>query len=148
MRSLPEILEAHPRFRCSRLVKIDTDGFDLGIIKANLGHWQSALPVIYFEYDPAYFEALGENGPLFFRRLAEAGYAAMLIYENDGDYMLGSMLDAADLIEDIHGWIYGRRSHRYLDIVVFPVADLDVWREMRASELAFFREARSVSGNG
>src|SRR5687768_2998522 len=49
--SLAAQLNRHPRFLESRLIKIDTDGFDIAIIDGAIDFLGAHKPVVFFEYD-------------------------------------------------------------------------------------------------
>ena len=46
-----------------RLVKSDTDGYDVRIVPAMAAAWQDEHPVLFFEYDPALTRAVGDDAP-------------------------------------------------------------------------------------
>src|SRR5262249_51451072 len=52
VRTLAEVLAAHPRFRDARLLKTDTDGSDFEILTSSLEVLRETQPVLFFEYDP------------------------------------------------------------------------------------------------
>jgi FkbM family methyltransferase len=56
-RKLTSILADHPKFLKAKILKIDTDGFDLSIVRGAIDFIQTAKPIIFFEYDP-YFHYL------------------------------------------------------------------------------------------
>lgn len=107
-RTLGEILADHPRFAEPALVKIDTDGYDVPILLAELDLLERLKPALFFEYDPY----LGAD-PVVFRRLAEIGYATVHVYENTGELARVAALD-----EDIHSAYVGHGGARYADILV------------------------------
>lgn len=142
IRTLADILTAHPAFSRSKLIKIDTDGYDNFIIRGSLGVLRSMKPVLFFEYDPYLLSIQGEEGYGIFRELKDAGYCAMLVYDNYGEYLLSTELDAEGVIEDIHHLFSGRRGEKYCDLCVFHVEDRDLYAEARRSEILYFKNAR------
>lgn len=110
VKSLTRILEEHPRFAESALVKIDTDGFDVPIVLAELDLLARFKPVLFFEYDPH----LGAD-PAVFERLREIGYTRADVYENTGE-----LARRADLGDDIHSDYVGHGGSRYADVCVMP----------------------------
>jgi FkbM family methyltransferase len=107
---LARILEEHARFAEPALVKLDTDGFDVPILLANLELLARVRPVVFFEYDPH----LGAK-PEVFGRLRDIGYRRMDVYENTGEYVR-----SVELPGDIHGEYSGHGGARYADVCVFP----------------------------
>jgi FkbM family methyltransferase len=109
-KSLPRILEEHPRFAEPALLKLDTDGMDVPIVLANLELLARIRPVLFFEYDPH----LGAT-PDVFGRLREIGYRRMDVYENTGE-----LAQRVDLPGAIHDEYAGHGGARYADVCVWP----------------------------
>jgi FkbM family methyltransferase len=107
-RTLGAILADHPGFAEPALVKIDTDGYDVPIVLAELDLLARLRPALFFEYDPD----LGAD-PVVFRRLAAIGYTTAQVYENTGE-----LARVATLEDDIHSEYVGHRGARYADILV------------------------------
>lgn len=129
--SLDEILSRHPQIRQScRLVKVDTDGFDLGILNESLPELKRHLPVLFFEYDPHYFLKLYDGLPIL-KRLMDAGYRYFVVYDNWGNYLLSGSSDQTALIEDIHHY-YTQPNTYYCDMVLLSENDCDIANELRA----------------
>lgn len=107
---LARILEQHADFADPALLKLDTDGFDVPILLANLELLGHLTPVLFFEYDPY----LGAE-PVVFERLREVGYRRAHIYENTGEFVRTVELGE----EDIHSPYVGHRGSRYADVCAF-----------------------------
>jgi FkbM family methyltransferase len=107
---LTMILEEHPRFAQPALLKLDTDGFDVSILEANLELLERLRPVLFFEYDPA----LGAR-PEVFDRLRQVGYARAEWYENTG-----KLAATVWLPDHLHDAYVGHGGARYADVCVFP----------------------------
>ncbi len=128
--SLNEILSRHPQIRQScRLVKVDTDGFDLGILNESLPELKRELPVLFFEYDPHYFLKL-YDGLAILKRLMEAGYPYFVVYDNWGNYLLSGNSEQTALIEDVHHY-YTQPNTYYCDMVLLSEHDCDIAKELR-----------------
>ena len=104
-KSLAHILEAHEAFAEPALVKIDTDGYDVPIVLANLELLERTKPVLFFEYDPH----LGAT-PRVFEELRAIGYRRLDVYENTGEHVR-----SVDLPGDMHDG-----GARYADVCVRP----------------------------
>jgi FkbM family methyltransferase len=143
LRRLNDILDEHPQFAQTKLIKIDTDGYDCRILRSELGLLGRLRPVLLFEYDPYYLSRAGDDGFSIFEDLRSIGYRTFMFYENTGEYLLTA--DAADdrLLEDMHHFFSGWRGRRYCDICAIHEVDADIAAALRASERAFFRSARS-----
>ncbi len=141
-KTLEQIFPNYPEFKKSKLLKIDTDGFDCKIIKKEINLLSEMKPVILFEYDPFLYrskdEALG-----VFDLLLKAGYSTVVFYENTGDYLLTTDLSNKSLIADLHYYFSGRKMERYCDIAVFHNEDNDLVNKLREREIQYFSNIRN-----
>jgi FkbM family methyltransferase len=142
LKTLEQIMSKYSEFKKSKLLKIDTDGFDCRIIKNEINLLSEMKPVIFFEYDPFLYkpkdDALG-----VFDLLLKAGYGAVVFYENTGDYLLTTDLSNKNLIADLHYYFSGRKMGRYCDIAVFHNEDSDLVNKLREREIQYFSNIRS-----
>lgn len=143
-KTLSDIMQTHPQYAAAKLIKIDTDGFDLPILRGSLEFLRAHRPVLFFEYDPAYFLPLGDDGLSIFPELKAIGYETVLVYDNNGDFLVCTPLDASEVLEDIHRYFTGRNSARYGDLCIFAKEDADLAAEIRLKEHLFFEEQRGV----
>lgn len=134
--TLTNILSAHSTFPSPRLIKIDTDGFDLKIVKHELALIERLRPIIFLEYDPYFFEQHQSDGRSLFRDLASIGYDAALIFDNTGEFLTRMSLGDDRLQEDIHHFYTGRAGRRYCDIAFFHAQDADICAQTRRGELS------------
>ena len=81
----PSQLKARfPDYAGLRLVKSDTDGYDVVLVPAIAETWADARPVLFFEYDP-YLTRLAEQDPLaVWPQLAALGYEKVAVWDNGG----------------------------------------------------------------
>ena len=137
--TLSDILSRNPQFtNITKLIKIDTDGFDCLILQSEMALLATLKPVVFFEYDPYLFGHYMDDGFKIFESLRQVGYQYMLIWENVGDYLLSVDLNNQLLIEDIHHFYSGRFSYRYCDICAFHAQDKDIFQTVRQKEIEFF----------
>jgi FkbM family methyltransferase len=146
VRSLLQILESSGEFNTSKLIKIDTDGFDCAILRGAMDWLARMRPVIFFEFDPASLTAQGEKGYEIFDQLRAAGYAAALIYHNSGEFIFGTKLDSHDLFVDWYEFLVRKRAAMYCDVCAFSAEDLDLYEKMRGAERAFFNKTMNDAG--
>lgn len=139
-KTLPDILKPHPGFLKSKMIKIDTDGFDCIILRGSLDFLAMAKPVIFFEYHPYFLSKQNDDGLSIFAALGSIGYKTAIVYDNLGDYMMSIELTNSSLIEDIHNYFSGRGESRYCDICVFHVEDNDLFNKIRLLEIQFFKK--------
>jgi hypothetical protein len=138
-RSFEQILAEHPDFEGSRLLKIDTDGMDIAILREAYNWVSRQKPVIFFEYDPDLQRVHHADGPGMLRALRDVGYSRVLVYENIGDYILSTELSNERLLSELHEFFSGRQSRRYCDLCVFHGDDDELAESIIQSELEFFR---------
>ncbi|MEQ2006017.1 MAG: FkbM family methyltransferase [Limisphaerales bacterium] len=142
-RTIQQVLESRPRFRQAKLLKVDTDGFDIAILQAALPWLAGARPVVFFEYDPHLFRAHGADGLALLRALAAIGYESALVFQNNGDFLLSAPLADDALWLDLDQFYSGRASEVYGDVCVFHREDRDLHDSVRAGERDFFRRFRA-----
>ena len=80
----PQLRERHPRTNRLRLVKSDTDGYDVAIVPAVAREWSDRKPVLFFEYDPATTRAAGHDPIAVWGELAALGYRDVAVWGNGG----------------------------------------------------------------
>lgn len=81
----PAALRAgHPDFADLRLIKSDTDGFDVKLVPALAREWAASTPVLFFEYDPYLIRIAGFDPLDVWRELAELGYRDTAVWTHDG----------------------------------------------------------------
>jgi len=145
-KTLSEILQRYDTLSQNvKMIKIDTDGFDVRILRTELKILGEFKPVLFFEYDPHLLsQHESDNGIGVFNALSSIGYTTAIFYDNFGDYLLTTDLSNEFLIEDIHNYYSGRSSSRYCDIALFHSDDTELSRNIRCAELEFFRTHRNV----
>lgn len=136
-KKLSSVLINEPTFSKSKMLKIDTDGFDLSIIRGSVDFIQIVKPVLFFEYDPFFLSKQSDDGISIFSLLQSLGYSHMCVYDNFGDYLISLPLQQSRQIEDIHRYLLGRNGKFYYDICVVHEDDLDIAERLRAGETVF-----------
>lgn len=144
VKKLSDVLKDYPSFWQSKMIKVDTDGFDCKILRGAANFLKSAKPIIFFEYDPFFLAEQGDNGTSIFNDLSNYGYKNLLIYDNFGDLMLSVNINNSRLLEEIHLYFSGRLGHRYCDICVFHAEDSDLFEIAREREIKFFENIRGI----
>lgn len=117
----------HPDFERLRLVKSDTDGYDVNLVPAIAEAWHDAQPVLFFEYDPYLTRLAGFDPDAVWTRLAELGYEHVAVWDNGGLVVGRTTTDRiaqqARVLDDVPG---GRaRSRIYWDVAVVHRDDAD-----------------------
>lgn len=116
--------QAHPRTERLRLVKSDTDGYDVAIVPAVVREWSERAPVVFFEYDPAITRQAGLDPDQVWRDLGELGYRDVAIWGNGG-HPLGraTVTDMPSLSADLDRTPRERNEPTYWDVAVAHADD-------------------------
>ena len=137
-----QLREEFPAYESLRLVKSDTDGFDVILVPAIAEAWSDAKPVLFFEYDP-YLTRLADNDPfVVWDQLAALGYTDVAVWDHGGTPVARSTTSAirrpADLLD---GQPLDRpRSRHYWDVAVVhrdDVAGREVLDRLVPASLSF-----------
>jgi FkbM family methyltransferase len=139
-RKLSSILIDEPQFAQAKLLKIDTDGFDLAIIRGSADFIQSVKPVLFFEYDPFFLANQKEDGISIFSTLQTLGYHSIVIYDNFGRYLISLPLTETSQIADMHGYLLNRLGKYYYDICAVQAEDLAIIQQLREIELSLAKD--------
>jgi FkbM family methyltransferase len=134
-RKLSSLLKEEPKFANSKLLKIDTDGYDLSIIRGSVDFIQAVKPVLFFEYDPFFLAKQNDDGISIFSLLHSLGYDSIAIYDNVGRYLISLSLTATNQIADLHGYLLNRQGDYYYDICVVHQEDIEILQQLRNVEM-------------
>jgi FkbM family methyltransferase len=148
LRTLATVVDEHPAFHNAGLVKVDTDGFDIAILRGAAPWLTAARPVLFFEYDPHFWRPITPDGARLFRELADLGYGPLLAYDNFGWLAWSGTVDDKRRLEELDAWLSGRSGSVYVDICVFPAADTTSFEHFRTSELRHFISASTAKQYG
>ncbi len=143
MAGLEDILDRHEMFRGAKLVKVDTDGWDCSILLHEATFLSTVHPVLFFEYDPHFYETGLIKCFSIFAHLEACGYRRAIFWENTGDFLACVALNDVALLTDIHTFYSGRGGSRYCDIAIFADEDLDLFDEIHSTEVTCWRERRA-----
>jgi FkbM family methyltransferase len=135
-KKLSSILKEESQFSQAKLLKIDTDGFDLAIIRGSVDFIKLAKPVLFFEYDPFFLKNQKEDGISIFPLLQTLGYHSIVIYDNFGRYLISLPLTETNQIADMHGYLLNRLGDYYYDICAVQTEDLEIIQQLREVELS------------
>jgi len=113
-----DLRKQHPDFDDLRLVKSDTDGYDVVLVPVIAEAWADRRPVLFFEYDPHLTRLAGNDPDAVWPRLASLGYREVAVWGNGGHAVGRTTVDEisakmAPLEEKI-----GLRKTAYWDVAV------------------------------
>jgi len=126
-------------FKNVKLLKVDTDGYDLKILRGAFSFIAENKPVIFFEYDAVYLEEQAEHGTDIFEQLRTRGYNKLIYYDNYGKLLLSAATDNKALIEQLYGYMRKKEgAFPYYDVCAFHRDDDALAEECISKEMAFF----------
>lgn len=113
--TVEELRKRHPEFGALRLVKSDTDGYDVALVPAVARVWADSRPVLFFEYDERLTRRAGLDPRAVWDALVELGYEHCAIWDNGGHPLhRTTVTGAADLL-DAH---YPQDRRQFWDVAV------------------------------
>lgn len=122
---LHDILSNHVKFAESKLFKIDTDGFDLKILRGANQFLKDVKPVIFFEYDPYYLLLQNEYPLSVFEQLNKLGYEKCLLFDNLGDFLCEVDSNDKIILNDLTCF-FNHQGKRYIDVCALHISDNDL----------------------
>ena len=81
-RTLDQIITIHPKFKSNNILKIDTDGFEINVIKGAISTIKKNNPVLFIEYTPELYLKLHQNPDELIKIIYKLGYENALFYDN------------------------------------------------------------------
>ena len=79
-----ELRSRHHDFDRVRLVKSDTDGYEVTLVPAMARTWSDTKPVLFFEYDHRLTRLAGLDPVTVWSELADLGYRHVRVWDNYG----------------------------------------------------------------
>ncbi|WGR90788.1 FkbM family methyltransferase (plasmid) [Bradyrhizobium sp. ISRA435] len=134
--TIDKLSKAQPNsFLRVRLVKIDTDGYDVRVMRGGRELIDRKKPVMFFELSDEALRMKGSAPEEAFTYLVELGYSIFVIYDNRGRYLCRiNGQDMADF-SDLNAYIYASRgSFPYCDVAAFHSQDRDIADDLVAEE--------------
>jgi FkbM family methyltransferase len=125
--TLDSFISDYPSFEKAKLVKIDTDGYDLKIIRGGLDFIQKTHPVLFFEFDRYFLTQVHDDGISTLQQLADLGYSAIVFYDNSGRLLVSLSLNNIQAIKQLYQYTYKKRgAFPYYDVCIFHKDDEDI----------------------
>ncbi len=82
--TVDQLRSRHPEFDELRLVKSDTDGYDVGLAPEIARVWADSRPVLFLEYDERLTRKAGLEPRRLWTDLADLGYGDVAVWDNGG----------------------------------------------------------------
>ncbi|BAV33883.1 methyltransferase FkbM family [Sulfuricaulis limicola] len=139
-----EILDRHPVFKSSRLIKLDTDGYDFGILEAYASLFSQMQATVYYECAPFEQERGLDESLKSFQELVKF-FKYYVVYDNFGHFMCS--MEGDNLLEKYLELMVFLVSNRvdgaavyYFDIAAFTPDNKDLFLKLKDLEISrFFR---------
>ena len=122
---LDTLLQKFPSFNNAKILKVDTDGYDIKILKGAANFIAKTKPVIFFEYDVNFY-ATPKILIDFIKFLEEKGYSKILIYDNFGRFIIKINITDNSVLEYLTLYIKNNNAIFYYDFCVFHAEDNDL----------------------
>lgn len=130
--TVTELRERHPDFAGLRLVKSDTDGYDVELVPAVARAWADTKPVLFFEYDHTLSRVAGNDPVQVWADLDELGYELVRVWDNGGrpigTYKVEEMAERSALLDEP----VGTRDYHFWDVAVVHRDDVAGAEAVRA----------------
>ncbi|GGO93594.1 hypothetical protein GCM10011584_32660 [Nocardioides phosphati] len=130
--SADQLRADHPDFANLRLVKSDTDGYDVVLVPAVARTWSASRPVLFFEYDLELSRLAGNDPLAVWKHLADLGYEDVAVWHGGGWALGRTTVHAVAAQTGPLEERVGRRSRNYWDVAVAHHDD-PVGREVLAA---------------
>ncbi len=143
VRTLQDILNDFPAFQDSKILKIDTDGYDGLILRGCTNYLRKSNPILFFEFDPYLFTTNNDDPFTLIPYLKDCGYRYLIFYMSNGDYLVSCDIekDFAIINELVH-YFSGRNVTLYTDICAFAEKDKEIFDYTVKQEIQCFRTVR------
>jgi len=132
------MLEEFPKFQRSKLLKIDTDGFDFEIIINSKDVIEKLKPIIYFEYDISFNihnDSISQALNVI-EVLTDLCYQKFMVFGNFGNHLYSLSSSDSKYFVDLTNYLFsnlyqsGKPSIYYFDVCAFHSNDIDVFSEI------------------
>lgn len=135
MKTIDSLVCEHPDFKAVNLIKIDTDGYDLQVLRGAADILLRAQPMVFFEFEPRHL-AQTESDPLsIFPFLRALGYQSIYLYNNRGLPMAAANTLDLDTIRQLLHRVDMKEIH-YYDIIAVPKAQEEIAAGFWENEIA------------
>ncbi|MBS1599290.1 MAG: FkbM family methyltransferase [Bacteroidetes bacterium] len=123
------------------IIKTDTDGYDLKILKGAENILRRHHPVIFLEYDRTLFEKNNDDGITFLNYLQDLDYNGILVYDNYGKLICITELKEKKTILSLHAYIKNQKiTFPFYDLAIFAAKDGVFFNSFSNLELNFFEK--------
>jgi FkbM family methyltransferase len=137
--TLDAALLAEPDCAAANLLKIDTEGFELRILRGAQRILTQHHPVLFFEFFPAFIRREDGQPDELFALLRDCGYDRLAFYDGQGHLLTEVGIGETQMLKSLRRYCDMRQS--FFDVAAFHAADTAMARDFHAAEAAFFEQA-------
>jgi FkbM family methyltransferase len=137
--TLDELLSSESVYGAPNLIKIDTEGFELKILRGAKRILARHQPVLFLEFFPELIRQQGDTPDALFEFLAAHGYEQCLFYNGAGHLLTRAASSDLDEIRALRR--YCELGQSFFDVAVFSKAARDLPAQFFASETQFFERS-------
>lgn len=116
--TVDDLRARHPNFDRLRLVKSDTDGYDVTLVPAVARAWAASRPVLFFEYDHVLTRQAGNDPLAVWDELAGLGYTTARVWNNGGQPLATWTLEQAREQAMVLDRPLSERDYHFWDVAV------------------------------
>jgi len=142
VKTLEDILQEYPEFKNSKILKLDTDGYDTFILKGSKKYLEKNKPILFFEFDP-YLIKVNDDPFTITEFLKECGYRYLMFYMSNGDFLLSCDIFQESIIKELIHYFSGRNILLYTDICAYSENDKEIFEFTVAEEIKHYKKARA-----
>lgn len=119
------LLAQCPQLRDVRLIKSDTDGYDVMLVQAYLATFVASRPLIFFEFDPRPTRLVTpEYDPQkLWAHLVDAGYGAAVVWDNLGNLLFSAPTEELAERSTVLDLSIKERGYGFWDVAVAHIDD-------------------------
>lgn len=119
-----------------KVFKIDTDGFDLKILRGSKETLKKYNPVVFFEYSEKHLKDAGDDGLTIFPFFKKMDYQYIIFYDYNGRMIFSTEMNNELQIKQVHAYISNYSAPlQFIDIAVFHKNDKDIYEKIIEEEL-------------
>jgi FkbM family methyltransferase len=125
--TLDELLGRYPAFANANLIKIDTDGYELRVLRGATAFLERAKPCLHIEVAPHFWREYGGcevSDALVF--LSRFGYKEVLVYDNYGYFIGRDGTQNPKFLSVLADYAVRRRRWFYMNLIVFHERRKDI----------------------
>jgi FkbM family methyltransferase len=136
--TLDEALAEAPDFSAPTLLKIDTEGFELKILRGAARTLRESRPPLFFEFYPALLRREGGLPDALFEFLRGHGYDQFIFYDGGGHLLTTVNGKESARLESLRRYCELRQS--FFDVAAFHAEDAELSRNFLTAETCFFEQ--------